>query len=273
MTDVRALLKAKRQEARVIHPFATYSSAGQLRCTACATAVKHASAWQGHLGSKSHRTNVTRLREEELRKTTDKEGEKEGGKRKAEDQDTAFGDGEPKRQKISDSVASNDADLDLDTPRQTVFPRDFFSNAPRISVSSLVGDLEDGEDASVEPSEKIQSTLDLEWERFQRDVVNASDDRESYDRATLVVEPEIVSHQNEGFPSQQTDDTQANTIDEENARRQKEHDERELIMDRLLDEERAQEDADMKVSVLKGRLDALKHKRRIARARAKPEVS
>ena len=58
MADVRALLKAKRQEARITHPYAAYSSSGQLRCAVCGTAVKQASMWAGHLGSKAHRVNV-----------------------------------------------------------------------------------------------------------------------------------------------------------------------------------------------------------------------
>jgi zinc finger protein 830 len=44
--------------------------------------------------------------------------------------------------------------------------------------------------------------------------------------------------------------------------------ERELIMDRLLDEERAQEDADAKVSALKARLQAIKLKRAARKAGA-----
>jgi zinc finger protein 830 len=47
MSDARALLKAKRQEARVTHSLAAYNSSGQLRCLACGTLVKHASAWEG----------------------------------------------------------------------------------------------------------------------------------------------------------------------------------------------------------------------------------
>jgi len=58
-------------------------------------------------------------------------------------------------------------------------------------------------------------------------------------------------------------------LDEEQLKKLKEQDERELIMDRLLEEERAQEEADAKVMLLKSRLDALKQKRQAARAAAK----
>ena len=88
MSDVRALLKAKRQEARITHPLASYTSAGQLRCIACGTAVKHASAWEGHIGSKAHRTNAARLREERAR---EEERERESLKRKAMEVDGAVG--------------------------------------------------------------------------------------------------------------------------------------------------------------------------------------
>jgi zinc finger protein 830 len=40
-------------------------------------------------------------------------------------------------------------------------------------------------------------------------------------------------------------------------------------MDRLLDEEAAQEEADMKVFVMKGRLEALKKRREAARQRGR----
>ena len=94
MSDVRALLKAKRQEARVNHPLATYNASGQLRCLACGTVVKHASSWEGHVGSKAHRQNAARLREEEQRRAAQAEkeaaqAEREAaaaqGKRKADD--------------------------------------------------------------------------------------------------------------------------------------------------------------------------------------------
>ena len=60
---------------------------------------------------------------------------------------------------------------------------------------------------------------------------------------------------------------------EEARRRRKEQDERELIMDRLLEEEQAQEEADARVSVLKNKLDALRKKREAAKAAKKGGVS
>ncbi|RDB30965.1 hypothetical protein Hypma_000124 [Hypsizygus marmoreus] len=290
MADVRALLKAKRQEARITHPLASYTQAGQLRCKACGTLVKHASAWEGHIGSKAHRTNVARLREEErvreeqrLKEEAEVEAQKARGKRKAEDQDDE-----------SESEAESD-EGEKTTKRRKVgaapsggaggFPTDFFSDPSRAALPPASDDSED-EDAMKDvvpaqprPPAVPPSQIDLEYERFQRELLmlNGQDKRETYERATLFAEPEIVVDQTaEGFPVEEGEDGQtelSQKLDEEAARKQKQQDERELIMDRLLDEERAQEEADMRVTVMKARLEALKVKRKTARASKKAAVS
>jgi len=85
MADVRALLKAKRQEARISQPFATYTLSDQLKCVVCGTLIKHASAWEGHLGSKLHRKNATLLKEAKTREIQENAGDQSvPGKRKAE---------------------------------------------------------------------------------------------------------------------------------------------------------------------------------------------
>jgi len=260
MSDVRALLKAKRQEVQINHPLATYSQkTGQLRCTVCNTIVKHPSAWEGHLGSKSHRTNVARIKEEErLKEAQRAKDEAVKGKRKAEEEETPSPDS--KRRKILDDDAAH-------PPTGATFPGDFFSDPSRAPLPPPSDDSEDDTEAA--PVTQAMSALDLEWEKFQQTVLNPPDERETYDRATIFAEPEFASETPDGFPPQQTTDVAVevpNKIDEEQARRQKDQDERELIIDRLLDEERAQEEADMKVSVMKGRLEALKKKRAAAKA-------
>ncbi|KAJ7726056.1 hypothetical protein DFH07DRAFT_246031 [Mycena maculata] len=258
MADVRALLKAKRQEVQIDHPLASYSN-GQLRCVACGP-VKHASAWQGHLGSKLHRTTVARLKEEErLReaqriKQEEEEQHVSHAKRKAEEQDSDS-DMESKRRKLEDPSSQ--------------FPADFFSDPSRAPLPPQSDDEEDEDKPpAIQPVSAPATSMDAEWERFQRDVVNATDHRETYENATIMAEPVFASETPEGFPPQQGDGApdQANKLEEEEARRRKEQDERELIMDRLLDEERAQEEADMKVTVMKNRLDALMRKRNAAKA-------
>ncbi|KAJ3877229.1 hypothetical protein F5051DRAFT_11244 [Lentinula edodes] len=268
MADVRALLKAKRQEARITHPLALYSQSGQLRCTACGTIVKHASAWEGHLGSKAHRTNVARLKEQErareeqrLREEREEQERLSKGKRKAEQEDIIMQDEE------------TTSDTAMKKPRLNEspngFPVDFFSDPSRaIPLGGGSSDNEEEEDQPVSAAEDAPVTtakapLDLEWERFQREVVNAPDFKETYENATVFAEPVLAPEVPEGFPVPETssEPTEPSKTEEEEARRQKELDERELIMDRLLEEERAQEEADMKVVAMKNKLELLRKKR------------
>ncbi|KAK0204616.1 hypothetical protein DFS33DRAFT_673589 [Desarmillaria ectypa] len=264
MADVRALLKAKRQEARISHPLASYSSSGQLRCSACGTIVKHSSAWEGHLGSKSHRTTVARLKEERKKEEQIlREGEEKNrlslGKRKSADEDMDVTD-EPAAKKSKSSNAPQG------------FPANFFSDPSLAPAPATYENDSDDEDQPEKPlalaPQNPPSGIDEEWERFQRDVINAPEYQETYENATVFAEPVMVSETPEGFPAQETEMAAADTIplDEEERRKQKEQDERELIMDRLLDEEQAQEEADMKVTLMKSRLDALKKQRAATRA-------
>ena len=39
--DARSLLRAKKAEARIEHPYAAYNAAGQLRCSVCAAPGEH----------------------------------------------------------------------------------------------------------------------------------------------------------------------------------------------------------------------------------------
>ena len=263
MADVRALLKAKRQEARVTHPLASYNQAGQLRCVACGTLIKHASAWEGHLGSKAHRTNVARLkaeekaREEKRLKEQQQQEQVARGKRKAEEQSSGNGDEvETKRPKVA--------------RESTAFPADFFSDpshAPLPPESDEEVDEEAPEDDGPKPPPPPaapQNAIDLEYERFQRELLNGPDFQETYERATVIAEPELVPESKEGFPVQEGENAQESGLlqkESEAVKRGREKDERELIMDRFLEEERAQEEADMKVTVMKTRLEALKRRR------------
>lgn len=266
MSDVRSLLKAKRQEARVNHPLAAYSEkTGQLRCIICSTIIKHASAFDGHLGSKQHRINVTRLKEEERLKEAQIE-EQAKGKRKAEQESPA----DAKRRRVEDDIEMNEGVPEAADPGGG-FPSNFFSDPSRAPLPPQSDDEEEekGETEGAKTGNVPQpsTAIDLEWEKFQQAVLNPPDEREKYDRATVFAEPELASETPEGFPPQQAEETPAEAPkDDEQIRRQKEQDERELIMDRLLDEERAQEEADMKVTVMKGRLEALKKKREAAKA-------
>ena len=277
MSDVRALLRAKRQEARVTHPLASYSSSGQLRCIACSITIKQAASWDGHIGSKTHRVNATRLREAEQARL-DEESIQTQAKRKADEalvQQDADGDvdmstssPESKRRKVDDGDPSSGPGQQASARG---FPADFFSDPSK--APELHAD-EDDEEAQLVPASAADAPIDEEWERFQQQVLNPPTDddrRDAFERATIIAEPVLAAEVPEGFPpslvqEENADQSAQPELSEEDIRKQKEQEERELIMDRLMEEERAQEEADAKVSMLKSKVDALKRKREAAKA-------
>lgn len=264
MADVRALLKAKRQEARVSHPLASYTAAGQLKCIACGTIVKQAAAWNGHVGSKSHRTNVARLKDEERAREA-LLAQQSQPKRKASDDDEDEDD-EP----LTDSKRLKLEQQPLPSASNG-FPTDFFSDpskAPPIQTE----DDSDQEDQSADPPATVasQDVIDLEWQQFQQAMLNTSepDTRDTYERATVIAEPVLNDEVPAGFPPHpdQTTEAEPEELDEQALRKRRELDDREEIMDRLLEEERAQEEADAKVSMLKNKLEVIKKRREAAKA-------
>ncbi|PPQ90993.1 hypothetical protein CVT25_013918 [Psilocybe cyanescens] len=276
MADVRALLKAKREEARITHPYAAYNPSGQLKCTVCGSVVKHASAWEGHLGSKAHRTNIIRLREQEKRQ----EQEQEQTPQESEDSPELT----RKRKTPEDQAQSNintGKKRRVETPSRppqssssSSFPQDFFSDPSRAPVPLSYFD-EEEEEEEEKPSAEKQEPLpaaapgvDEEYERFQLELLSNPDPSEAYDRATVAAEPVLASAQIPGFPLITVDDApeEPPQLTEEEVRQKREQEERELIMDKLLAEERAQEDADTRVQLLKIKLEALRKKREAAKA-------
>ncbi|KAI0350054.1 hypothetical protein OH77DRAFT_1431441 [Trametes cingulata] len=284
MADARALLRAKRQEARIDHPLASYTSAGQLRCIACSTIVKHATAWEGHIGSKTHRTNAARLREERAREEQRLAEERESLKRKAmevDGEDEEGGEGsdtaqEPaKKPRVESSEEPRPTATSTGASARSVLPADFFSDPSQAppppeddeEVDERAGDMQ----VAGNKKDGAADVLDLEWEQFQKTVVNAPDVRETYEHATIVAEPVLAPEIPQGFPGATADEAAevVEELDEEALRRKKEQEERELIMDRLLEEEQAQEEADARVTQLKSKLEALKKKREAAKAAKK----
>jgi len=140
---------------------------------------------------------------------------------------------------------------------------------------------------------KALPSIDDEFAAFERAIQTASRPKrdtnlEAYSQATVSAEAELVSEVPDGFPpsvlerqregggdagpssgSANAADAAAAPEEDEteiDQRRRKEEEERELIMDRLVDEERAQEEADAKVTALKARLEAIKLKRAAKKA-------
>jgi zinc finger protein 830 len=327
MADVRALLKAKRQEARITHPYAAYGGAGggTLRCTACGVAVKFASAWEGHVGSKAHRAVVAGLKAKEEASSallSKRKAEEQGGGEDGDDDGDGDEDGdeemEPQRPPPGKRQRTEEREIGADAQSQTqtqhgarlAFPMDFFSDpsrAPPPTSDRGPNDDDDGmdqdqadEEGGATKTAAPKSQFEAEWAAFERDMQSqprrrpsqgqaappgedgaeaegaaVADPREAYARATIAAEPELVP-KFEGLPvsDARMEDEGAGAgeerkVSEEDERKRKEREERELIMDRLLEEERAQEDAYNRVALLKNRVQMLKQKRELAKAKGK----
>jgi zinc finger protein 830 len=320
MADVRALLKAKRQEVRITHPYAAYGANGALRCTACGAAIKFASAWEGHLGSKAHRVAVANLRAKEEATAATAAVSLSVSKRKAEDgegeqEQVAMATGKGKKRQRTEERDFEEPDergTSTDTTGTgAAFPANFFSDPARAPPTSGGQDDDDDDDVQMDhvhdhdaakaktatgaPPPKSQ--FDMEWDAFERDIqqkpsrpvppvganeesaADAADPHETFTRATIAAEPELVeSRFEEGLPVDGAGVQEGTTTtgaeeggrkvsEEELERRRKERDERELIMDRLVEEERAQEDAYGRLALLKNRVQMLKQKRELAKAK------
>lgn len=290
MADIRALLKAKREEVRISHPLASYTTGGQLKCLACGTNIKQASAWEGHVGSKGHRINAAARRREdpqgsntEITQDVLRRRVEEAKRHRRGGESAAMDDGEFEHPASATKKRKLDPAEGRHAPGSPAFPPDFFSDPTRTMVSSVEAEDEaeaeegEGEEENGHDNERGQqqdvptkAAVDLEWEQFQQSVLNPPDIRDAYERATVAAEPMLAPEIPEGFPALAAQDieTESQPANEDEARRRQEQDDRELIMDRLLDEERAQEEADAKVAMLKQRLETLR-RQRAAKAEAK----
>lgn len=257
--DARSLLRAKREQAKVDHPYASYAS-GHLKCTVCGAAVKDGAAWDGHLGSKAHRKNLARVREEQRAK--EEAAAQRPAKRPAARDEDEVDEHDSKKRRVDapDSGAG--------------FPANFFSDPSRAVPAAGADDDDDMDTEPAAPAAAAPATseLDLEWDAFQRNVINADiaaeTREESFARATVVAEPELVEELPQGFPAElaerraaaraalehKADDPPPPPEETEAQKRlRREQEDKELIMDRILEEERLQEEADNKVAALKVR--------------------
>ncbi|KAF5342660.1 hypothetical protein D9611_001737 [Ephemerocybe angulata] len=293
MSDARALLKAKRAEARISHPYASYTSSDQLRCSICSVPIKHASAWEGHLGSKAHRTAVAaaraRAQAQAQQQQQQQELEDAAANASLEDRDRASpGMGAGKRK----ASVSEQEGVDLEAKKRRTaassgaggFPADFFSDASR-SIPQPDEDEEEERDAMAvddvtsKPAPQGKTAVDEEYERFQRELLSmqsaaepVAQKHEAFARATVAGEEELFTEQQKsGFeggvvPDEGDEQAKGEEETEQQKRERREREDRELIMDRLLEEEQIQEEADMRVASMKARVEALKKKREARKA-------
>jgi zinc finger protein 830 len=153
--------------------------------------------------------------------------------------------------------------------RNQSFPQDFFSDPTQAPIPLSEGESdEEVEDGAPTQHLPPSTEVDLEYQRFQLELLKNADPSETYDRATVVAEPVLASTDIPGFPTN-ADEAASTQVREEQTRSKREQEDRELIMDRLLEEERAQEDADMRVQLLKTKLEGLRKKREATRSTIK----
>jgi zinc finger protein 830 len=186
--------------------------------------------------------------------------EKEAEKRKREAEEVMEEDEQGPEEEVEE-VASKKPRLEAQPEPTGNFPADFFSDPSRKLPSASQSDDED--DAEEAPASKAAPmTLDEEYALFTEAVVNTSH-QEIYQAATISAEAQLAEETPEGFPTQQQEEVVEKVEEEteEQKRLRLKQEEHELIMDRIIEEERAQEEADMKVATMKAKLEALRQKR------------
>ncbi|BEJ13518.1 hypothetical protein CspHIS471_0306920 [Cutaneotrichosporon sp. HIS471] len=252
--DAKSLLRAKKAGSRIQHPYASYSAAGQLRCSICAVPVKQ---WDAHLLTKAHRQSVAREK---------KEAAAVQKKRAAEDE----AESSSKRAKISNTE-------DGEEEGRSKLPAGFFSagNQPQPQE-------DEGEEEEEKEKEK-QPEADAELDAFLASLNDgpgsagttaapapvrapAQRKRRTYKEpeedgvTSYSAAPQLVKDKNE----EEREATPESEETEAERRARLAREEREEVLARLEEEQRAQEDADARVDALKARMEALK-KRREAR--------
>nr|CDI53133.1 conserved hypothetical protein [Melanopsichium pennsylvanicum 4] len=224
-TDARLLLrqatKSRASSSSIISdPFASYSSTGALRCSACNfVTIKHESLWSSHALSKSHRANTARLREEDLRQA---EAQRiKDGKRKADDSQDDLG----------------------------------ASHGPSGTITSSNGEEKGNLEFASQGSKKARTeSIDPEWELFKSQMeANAEpkEDQQVSDHgagAALEAEAYLISPRGTAankYADDLVDERSKEELEaEERARREQE--EREEILSRLEEEQRQQDEADQR---------------------------
>ncbi|EIW71422.1 hypothetical protein TREMEDRAFT_22984, partial [Tremella mesenterica DSM 1558] len=264
--DARSLLRAKKAEARIDHPYASYSSAGQLRCSICAIPVKQ---WEAHLVTKQHRQSVQREREAQAKAAA----------KKRPSEETSLSES-AKRARFEQPQVDEE---DEEEEGPSGLPEGFFSstNKPSVELEPSINGVEevginltlpkatgDAElddflaslsepQPEIEPSNLIENGEGSTKRKPVRASYKETEDAQvSYQAAPVLIgRAEGEEPEEEEEPEESEAEKRARIAQEE----------REEIMGRLEEEERAQEDADARVIHLKQRMEMLK-KRREAKA-------
>ncbi|WVQ66157.1 uncharacterized protein L199_004335 [Kwoniella botswanensis] len=282
--DAKSLLRAKKAESRITHPYAAYNNAGVLRCSICAVPVKQ---WDAHLMTKQHRQSVAREKAEQekalkaktkskrpLSQSTDIDGQGQGQAGESS-----------KRAKIQATHTEEDEDDDETGSGVGGLPAGFFSssNQPKpisrspspgpqqslqptgdTELDDFLSSLNDDTPSSAAPITAQSQTKQINGKRKTYKEIIPS--QTSYEAAPVRIAPTTQDDQKDAVQEE------AEPEESEQERKERlEREEREEIVRRLEEEERAQEDADSRVASLKARMEMLK-KRREAKGH-KPKIA
>ncbi|EKC99356.1 hypothetical protein A1Q2_06293 [Trichosporon asahii var. asahii CBS 8904] len=269
--DAKALLRAQKAAAKVQHPYASYNASGQLRCIVCAVpADRKVKQWDAHLLTKQHRQSVQRERAEEAKRAAAAAKRKQAAEPEPE---TA------KRQRVTEPEPEEEED---DRPS---LPPGFFSSGNGPSVA------EDDEQESSAPPPKEEKKGDAELDAFLASLNDVDDapaptaaeqgetaktkatkkrrvgykESEEDGVASISAAPVLIQRNEAGEEKEPTPEPEET---EQERRERLAREEKEEIIARLEEEQRAQEDADNRVLALKARMEALKKKREAKKAKA-----
>ncbi|CAK9783262.1 hypothetical protein CC85DRAFT_325137 [Cutaneotrichosporon oleaginosum] len=248
--DAKSLLRAKKAAARIEHPHATYSAAGQLRCSICAVPVKQ---WDAHLLTKAHRQSVAREKKEAAAREKKRAApaEEEGSSKRARIEEA------PSKLPPGFFEAGHEPQVEEEDTEGARRGDDKEEEGKNEEEKETGREGEKGPDADAELDAFLASLNDepeptaLEPTKKRRTYKEQEEDGvASYSAA-----PQLVKDGEEREPTPEPEETEA----ERRARIARE--EREEVLARLEEEQRAQEDADARVDALKARMEALKKKR------------
>ncbi|WWC73820.1 uncharacterized protein I206_107792 [Kwoniella pini CBS 10737] len=272
--DAKSLLRAKKAEARITHPYAAYNAAGVLRCSICAVPVKQ---WDAHLLTKQHRQSAAREKAQHEKAKSTPAAQIKNTKRPLSD--TLNTTGESSKRSKTDQIQAQDEEEDEDKPN---LPAGFFSsgNKPKSPSPELDDEIQAGPSTKNEPTGDTElddflsslnddSTISVPTTISNTTITNSgltNGRRKTYkeiipSQTSYEAAPVRIIPIDESLPQQEEEPEES----EQERKERLEREEREEIVARLEEEERAQEDADSRVASLKARMEMLK-KRREAKA-------
>ncbi|GAA5926684.1 C2H2-type zinc finger protein [Sporobolomyces koalae] len=232
--SLKSLMKAKKQSARLTHPHARYSSAGQLSCSLCGIQLKSEALWGSHLVSKQHRVAAQAAERQQQQQQTHKR--KSRSPSPGPNSKRPRADAGPSLDTASPSITSPPQADRASEGRTPSAPVAVPEEDP--SIDEFLPTLSNDTPAS---SSTAQATISAAPIKFEFGA------------------PKVRTHGEEGDEDVEGEANDVEPEETEDERRDRlEQEEREEMMARLEEEEREQKEADEKVTALKRRLELMR---------------